>query len=209
LSCTKEDKFKIPCKLDNDARVVALGEALYGAGKNEDRVLVMTLGTGLGIGFVAAGKLNEPQPYAHMAGHISITDAETDCYCGRDGCLESLVSGTGLCVAAEKLLWETKYNEIPLNAENIFKERTTNNDAGQLVNNLIGHLKTGIDNYVNIYAPNVIILGGGLAKGLKNDLDKLYNPGLLGPYKKYKARLTISVLEEEAGILGSAALFNS
>jgi glucokinase len=195
--------------LDNDARVVALGEALYGAGKNEDRVLVMTLGTGLGIGFVAAGKLNEPQPYAHMAGHISITDAETDCYCGRDGCLESLVSGTGLCVAAEKLLWETKYNEIPLNAENIFKERTTNNDAGQLVNNLIGHLKTGIDNYVNIYAPNVIILGGGLAKGLKNDLDKLYNPGLLGPYKKYKARLTISVLEEEAGILGSAALFNS
>ena len=65
-----EQRAALPCKLDNDARVVALGEALYGAGKNHDRVLVLTLGTGLGVGFIVNGKLNEPLPYAHMAGHM-------------------------------------------------------------------------------------------------------------------------------------------
>ncbi len=76
-----------------------------------------------------------------------------------------------------------------------------------MINDFINYLQTGIDNYINIYAPDIIVLGGGVAKGLANDLDKLYNPNLLRPYKKYNVVLAVSKLEEEAGILGSAALF--
>ena len=72
----------------------------------------------------------------------------------------------------------------------------------------IGYLKTGIDNYVNLYAPDLIVLGGGLAKGLADELDRLHNPNLLNPYKAYQTRIVLSTLEEQAGILGSAALFN-
>ncbi len=201
-----ENEFKLPCLLDNDARVVALGEALYGAGKGYGRVLVLTLGTGLGIGFTVDGKLNEPLPYGHMAGHISIAQNEVLCYCGKTGCLEALVSATGLCLAAERVKW--KCDGTPT-AEKIFKARVARNpEAVLLVDEFLHFLKTGIDNYLNIYAPNIVILGGGMAKGLTNDLDKLHNPDLLYPYKSYQTVLAISELQEEAGILGSAALFN-
>lgn len=201
-----EDAYQIPCRLDNDARVVALGEALYGAGKSYNRVLVLTLGTGLGVGFTVAGKLNEPLPYAHMAGHISIAKNDVVCYCGKTGCLEAMVSATGLCDAAEKAGWKS---EMGVTAERIFAARAASDiQAGALVDEFMANLSTGIDNYVNIYAPDIIILGGGVAKGLVNDLDKLHNPALLNPYKKYKTILATSKLEEEAGILGSAALFN-
>lgn len=203
-----EAQHNLPCLLDNDARVVALGEALYGEGKAYNRVLVLTLGTGLGLGFTVGGKLSEALPYAHMGGHISIVENDVVCYCGKKGCLEALVSATGLCNAATILNWQEKYRDLPLSAENIFKERKNNNpDAVLLIDDFINYLQTGIDNYINLYAPDMIVLGGGVAKGLINDLNKLYSPNLLRPYKNYKVVLAISKLEEEAGILGSAALF--
>lgn len=69
-----QDKLKLPCRIDNDARVVALGEARYGKGKDYNRMLVLTLGTGLGVGFTIAGQLDQPLPYVHMAGHLKISD---------------------------------------------------------------------------------------------------------------------------------------
>ncbi len=204
-----ENELKLPCLLDNDARVVALGEALYGAGKGYNRVLVLTLGTGLGLGFTVNGKLNEPLPYGHMAGHISIIQNDVLCYCGKTGCLEALVSATGLCLAAERLQCKFDETNETLTAEKIFKARINHHPkAVLLVDEYLHFLKTGIDNYVNIYAPDIVVLGGGVAKGLANDLDKLHNPDLLYPYKSYRTVLAISELQEEAGILGSAALFN-
>lgn len=204
-----ENELKLPCLLDNDARVVALGEALYGAGNGYSRVLVLTLGTGLGIGFTVNGKLNEPLPYGHMAGHISIIQSEVLCYCGKTGCLEALVSATGLCLAAERVKWKFDDTDEKLVAEKIFKARLAQDPkAVLLVNEFLHFLKTGIDNYLNIYAPDIVILGGGMAKSLTNDLDKLHNPNLFYPYKSYQTVLAISELQEEAGILGSAALFN-
>lgn len=77
-----EKEFLLPCLIDNDARIVSLGEALYGKGKGFKRVLTLTLGTGVGFGFVVNGRFTEPQPLAHMGGHIKITEEGTECYCG-------------------------------------------------------------------------------------------------------------------------------
>lgn len=105
LASILEKEFKLACKVDNDARVIALGEAIYGRGKGFERVLVLTLGTGLGVGFVSDGKFESPLSYAHMAGHITITNTDHRCYCGKTGCLESLVSSSGIIQAGEKIRW--------------------------------------------------------------------------------------------------------
>lgn len=196
------------CRLDNDARVVALGEALYGKGKGENRVLVLTLGTGLGLGFAINGMLDGTMPVAHMGGHITINDNNVECYCGKKGCLEAQVSATGIIIAAKELGWERKYPFKKVDVETIFKERESGNpDAILLIENFIRTLQTGIGNYINIYAPDVIVLGGGVSKSLKNDLHRFQNTAYLKPFKTYKYKVVVSDLQEHAGILGSASLF--
>ena len=203
-----QSKFAIPCKIDNDARTIALGEALYGQGKGYKRMLMITLGTGLGIGVTHDAKLVEQLPYAHMGGHIVITQNDLTCYCGKNGCLESLVSATGILIAGRRAGLKGDA-ENPLTVENIF-EASNREDAlaGAVVRQWLSFLKTGIANYVNIYAPDMIVLGGGVSKGLKNYVPFLEDINFLKPYKKYKVKISISELEEHSGILGSAALFS-
>jgi len=198
----------LPCRLDNDARVVALGEALYGRGKGFGRVLTLTLGTGLGLGFTMDGKLDGVLPFSHMGGHLTITSNDTVCYCGKTGCLESLVSAAGMAQIADRFNWPQKYPHLPLTAETIFQQREAgNSDAQAIVQEYIGYLRTGIDNYVNLYAPEVIVLGGGIAKGLKGDTGHLHNAALCHPFKAYQTTIQVSELAEQAGISGAAALF--
>ena len=213
-----EQQHNLPCLLDNDARVVALGEAIYGRGKGFSRVLVLTLGTGLGLGFTIDGKLDGSLPFAHMGGHITIATTETVCYCGKTGCLESLVSGGSFERMATRIGWLQKYPHWPLTAETIFNQQQAGNaDAEAIVNEYIGFLRTGIDNYINLYAPDIIVLGGGIAKGLRavatwyesGKTKSLHNSHLVRPFKAYKITIAISELHEQSGILGSAALFNA
>lgn len=201
-------QHNLPCRADNDARVVALGEAVYGRGQGFNRVLVLTLGTGLGVGFTIDGQVDGPLPFAHMGGHLTVTTNDTVCYCGKTGCLESLVSAAGICAIATRLQWAQQYPDLPLTAETIFtQKRAGSPNAEAVVREYLGYLRTGIDNYVNLYAPDIIVLGGGIAKGLTNELTHLHNPRLLNPYQSYTTTIAVSALEEQAGILGSAALF--
>ncbi len=213
LASLIQQQHELPCLVDNDARVVALGEALYGQGRGFGRVLVLTLGTGLGVGFTINGRLDGALPFAHMGGHLTVTSNDTVCYCGKTGCLESLVSASGIRDIASRHQWLQTYPHLPPTAETIFTEKQAgNSDAEAIVQDYMGFLRTGIDNYVNLYAPDLIVLGGGIAKGLrtafgKNEIDKLHTAGLLNPFKAYKTTIAISVLDEQAGVLGSAALF--
>jgi glucokinase len=186
---------------------VALGEATYGKGKGFERILVLTLGTGLGVGFVRNGKFQDELPYAHMAGHISITDNDHRCYCGKTGCLESLVSSSGIIYAAEKINLRNKYAMIPLTAESIFvAAKDGNRDAQSVVKEWLRYLEIGIHNYINLYAPDIIVIGGGIAKGIQPYLGGVTVNNDLKPFKNYTMEIVISELHEHAGILGSAAL---
>ncbi len=203
-----ETRFNIPCRVDNDARLVALGEAVFGKGRGFRRVLVLTLGTGLGVGFVIAGRLEGRLPYGHMGGHITVTANDERCYCGKTGCLESLVSATGLVRAAERLGWSANYPGLPLTAEQVFRQSEAGHpDARRLVDQLVAYLNMGIDNYINLFAPDIIILGGGVAKGLKPYISDWQNPNLLRPFTTYQVVIETSTLDEQSGILGSALLF--
>lgn len=202
-----ELKFRLPCLVDNDARVVALGESMFGGGKGFHRILVLTLGTGLGLGFVADGRFETMLPYAHMGGHLTIATSNIRCYCGKHGCLESLVSASGIIDSAFRAGWEQKYPDLPLQVETIFRaEQQGNPLAIQIVSDFLGYLKTGIDNYINIYAPEIIIIGGGVSKGMKPYLERLQQINFLNPFTSYKVEIALSELDEHSGILGSAAL---
>lgn len=199
-----EQQFDLPCLLDNDARVVGLGEALYGKGVGYQRVLTLTLGTGVGFGFVANEKLSEPLPLAHMGGHIKINDEGAPCYCGKKGCLEALVSSTGIINLA-------KQYGLPgaQSAEVIFTEAANGNaNAVSIVTMVTQYLHHGIHNYVNLFAPDMIVLGGGIAKGLAPYLAQIKAENYLGPFPGFDFKLEVSALHEQAGMLGSAALFH-
>ena len=203
-----EEKHGIPCRVDNDARLVALGEAVYGQGRGHRRVLTLTLGTGLGVGMVIDQKLNELLPYAHMAGHMSITENNVKCYCGKPGCLESLVSATGVVNLARRKHWNSPFSDVPITSEHIFQDAEQGNLIAQsVIREVIGYLRTGIDNFVNIYTPDVVILGGGMATGLKNNRTELSSQHLLRCFRRYETKIEISELGEKAGILGAALLF--
>ena len=205
LQAIIENKYGLPCMLDNDARVVALGEALFGKGKDVERVLTLTLGTGLGLGFVVNGKFAEPLPLAHMGGHIKITDEGAQCYCGKTGCLEALVSSTGIVHLANK-------NGVfgnDISAETVFALAANGYiTAQEIVEKITGYLHTGIHNYVNLFAPGMVVLGGGIAKGLLPYLQKIKGASYHAPYPGYSFQLAVSGLQELAGMLGSAALFH-
>lgn len=98
-------EFDMPAVVTNDANAAAVGEMVYGAAKGMKDFIVITLGTGLGSGFVANGMLlNGKHGIAGEVGHTSVNPAGRFCNCGKRGCLETYVSATGIKRTVYKLL---------------------------------------------------------------------------------------------------------
>src|SRR5690606_20894670 len=99
------EEFQIPAIVTNDANAAAVGEMVYGSAKGMKDFIVITLGTGLGSGFVANGHLlNGKHGIAGEVGHTSVNPAGRHCNCGKRGCLETYVSATGIRRTVYKLL---------------------------------------------------------------------------------------------------------
>jgi glucokinase len=100
-----KDEFGVACILTNDANAAAVGEMIYGNAKNMTDFIVITLGTGLGSGFVVGGILmNGHHGIAGEIGHTSVNPTGRYCNCGKRGCLETYVSATGIKRTVYKLL---------------------------------------------------------------------------------------------------------
>ncbi len=100
-----KDELGIPCILTNDANAAAVGEMIYGNAKGMKDFIVITLGTGLGSGFVCGGHLlNGHHGIAGEVGHTSVNPAGRYCNCGKRGCLETYASATGIKRTVYKLL---------------------------------------------------------------------------------------------------------
>jgi len=100
-----KEEFDLPAIVTNDANAAAVGEMVYGAAKGMKDFVVITLGTGLGSGFVCNGQLlNGKHGIAGEVGHTSVNPAGRFCNCGKRGCLETYVSATGIKRTVYKLL---------------------------------------------------------------------------------------------------------
>lgn len=197
-----------PVRLDNDARAVALGELHYGKHGRADRMLSLTLGTGVGFAFIVDGELQEKSSIRHLGGHILIRPGAAACYCGLSGCLESLVNGPRL-VESFQAYQEGSSREyrFPETAEGVFcGAREGHAEAVKAVEKLVEDLTAGLNVYINVFAPDLIVLGGGLSKGIELYLPEIEEALIDSPFEGYQVRVDTSHLVEDAGLLGAAAL---
>ena len=209
-----------PVRLTNDANAAALGEAKFGAGKEYETVIMLTLGTGVGGGIIINGKLYEGnQGKGGELGHVVVEVDGEQCSCGRKGCLEAYASATALIRETKKAMYANKRSlmwkispEIELVGGKVVFQGAAQGDksAIKVLNNYIKYLGEGILNYCNIFRPNVVVLSGGIA----NAGEALFDP--LNKYLKerdygYKATPEVKVVPAELGYdsgkIGAAALF--
>ena len=204
-------------KIANDANVAALGEAKFGAAKGCDNMVMLTLGTGVGGGIVANGKLIEGNKSAGAElGHAVIVVGGEQCTCGRKGCLEAYASATALIRDTKRMmeahkdskLWEVGSLEA-VNGKTAFDYADSDPYAKAVVDGYIQHLACGIVNFANIFRPETVLLGGGvcaqgdtLVKPLQKLLDEEIFAGALGP----QVKIAVAELGNSAGLLGGAAL---
>ncbi len=209
-----EERLGLPCRLDNDARVVALGEARFGAGIGSHRLLVLTLGTGVGVGVIIDGGFINTSPLEHMAGHVPFSGSGRECYCGVPGCFES-------CVCADGIIWALKDKlraggisrfspDDSVTTEEIFRAAAEGDYAATgVVEKVLTDIARGINGYVHLFAPDTVVIGGGISRGLIPYLERIGENIVAKPMRDYTVKILVSDLQEHAGILGAAALFTA
>jgi glucokinase len=208
LAPALEKALGMPVRVDNDARLVALGEAHFGGHPAVKRLLSLTLGSGLGFGLVVEGRLLETTSINHMAGHIPIRPGAL-CYCGTPGCLEMLVNASGLLYDYQATCAAMAVGAgSPSSAESVFAAAAKNDPAAsQAVEQWLADLSAGLNAYCYLFGPDLIVLGGGLSKSLAPLLGKLLAGMFAAPYQGYRVSLALSQLQEQAGVLGAASLW--
>lgn len=218
LAALMQDHFNTTVKITNDANAAAMGEREFGAAKGIDDFIMVTLGTGVGSGFVSNGQMI----YGHDGlagelGHVIAVRNGRDCGCGRKGCLETYTSATGIVRTAEEFLRKEKMNSLletepTLNSHKIYLAALENDQAALDIFEYTGKiLGQCLADAVAITSPKKIILFGGLALSgdfILNPTKKYFEKNLLKIYQN-KVSIELSQLpNNNAAILGAAALIN-
>ncbi len=214
-----QDKFKLPISLTNDANAAAIGEMTYGAAKGMNDFIMITLGTGVGSGIVANGKLVYGHDgFAGELGHtIIIPDGRTHEGTGKKGSLESYASATGVRLTTLELLQKTNkkssLRSVPvgqLNAKKVYDAAIQGDDLAKEIFEYTGKiLGMALANAVMMTSPEAIILFGGLTKAgdliLKPTREHM-EANLIQVFQN-KVKILVSHLREsDAAILGASAL---
>lgn len=207
----------LPVYLTNDANAAAIGEMIYGGAKGMKDFIMVTLGTGLGSGFVSNGELIcGHDGFAGELGHIIVSPNGRQCNCGRQGCLETYVSATGVKRTAYKMM--AKYNypselrNVPFNqmTSKIIAEAAQKSDiiALNTFKYTAKMLGEALANVVAITSPEAIFLMGGLAKAGALLFEPTKDHMEMNMLKIFsnKVKLLPSQLTKNAAIYGAAAL---
>lgn len=205
--------------MGNDANVAALGEVCAGSAKGAQSAVIITLGTGVGSGVVQGGAiLTGHNCAAAEVGHMVIQRGGRLCSCGRQGCLEAYASATGLinmtreAVEAhpDSLLAKLALEKGKIDGRTAFLAAKEDDRAGKaVVEEYIDYLACGITNVINIFQPEIVSLGGGVAKEGENLLvplrEKVYREVFGGRGEKF-TRIESCTLGYKAGLIGAAML---
>jgi glucokinase len=204
--------------LINDANAAALGEFYFGAARGVHNFIYITLSTGIGAGIVIDGKIyNGAIGTAGEVGHMTIDDNGPICNCGNKGCWEVLASGTALAREARRRIQEGVKTSIlkyvdgdleRLTAQVIHKAAEQGDKfAKELIGRTGYYVGVGLTNLINIFNPELIVIGGGLS----NIGDMLLAPAFkTAGQRAYKeafqaVRFVTAQLGRNSGVLGAAA----
>lgn len=220
LSQALEERLGLTVHISNDANCAALGEVAAGAAKGCKNAVMITLGTGVGSGIIINGRIFEGGgPGGAELGHTILRQNGELCTCGRHGCLEAYASATALIREANRMAElhpESKLssyshgNPKEMNGLIPFKAAKENDDAAcTVIEHYIDDLADGIADAVNIFRPQVVLIGGGISKQgntLTNPLQSKVAERVFGGENSYVPKIRCASLANDAGMIGAANL---
>ena len=207
----------LPAIIDNDANVGALGEFTFGAGKNSRHIIYYTISTGIGGGIIINGEIYRGgNGYAGELGHVPILRDGPKCDCGNRGCLEALCSGTAIGRRATAAVKKHPRKGIaiartanPITAKTLFDTaRSGDPYAKALVNEICTDLGQGLAMAVNAFAPDVIVIGGGVSNAGRVLFEPLRRETrqFLMPVHRPHLKIAPAKLKSRSVLLGAVAL---
>jgi len=214
-----ESRFALPVTVTNDANAAAIGERTYGAAKDVDNFIVLTLGTGVGSGVVCDGHLlSGTRGFAGELGHVTFPFASGRlCGCGRYGCLQTVASGKGIVNTAVEMLRSSdrdsilrKVNPSALDPKIIEQAAMKGDPLACRVYEFTGEcLGRAAAEFAAFTDPELIILYGGVAKAgelLLSPMRRAFDNAALHLYAGRVRFITSTLPEAEAALLGAASL---
>lgn len=213
-----EKATNLPTYLTNDANTAALGEWYFGAAKGMKNFIVLTLGTGLGSGIVANGKLLQgEQGMAGEMGHIIASPGGRRCMCGRRGCLETYASVTGIKRTVAKLMADleipSKLRDVTYNNLDGLQITQAALDGDILAKKAFAYtgkiLGRKVADAVAYFNPEAVILAGGLAKAgdiLLKPIERQMNKFLFNAFKNSVNLMISETANANAAVTGAAVL---
>lgn len=203
-----EKKLGRKVTLIQDSWAAAWGEKLFGAGKNHENFCCVTLGTGIGCGVIAEGKIfRGTMNSAGEIGHTPIIMGGRKCSCGNYGCLECYSSGTGILKQAMELFPEKLQGDE--RAEKVFELADSGDEeAAALIRDAVDKLAYGLAIMVNTFAIDTFLISGGLCVHKERIIDPL--PKLIEKYgyeswtRKKRIKVLQAKLGSDAPMIGAA-----
>ena len=195
-----EQALKQNIRIENDANCFTLAESKLGAAKNYNMVFGVIMGTGVGGGIVVNGKLLKGRTnIAGEWGHHTLKIGGNKCYCGKNGCVETYISGPAL---------EKRWKELTGKTESLSSivQNLTSDTAKQWKIEFLENFGTSLANVIDILDPDVIVLGGGVS-----NISFLYDEGKNSVYEKVFSDLIDTPilknqLGDSAGVFGASLL---
>lgn len=216
LKALFQEHFEVPVWVTNDANAAAIGEQQFGAAQGQDDFVIVTLGTGVGSGFVVNGELVYGHDgFAGELGHTIVERQGRSCGCGRLGCLETYASATGIVRTAVERLAMYKEHSLLQEEETITAKSiaVAANQGDVLALDIFDYtaqqLGFSLANMVAITSPALIVLFGGLANAgdlILAPTKRYMEENLLNIFQNKVAVLPSTIPENDAAILGAAAL---
>ena len=209
-----EELTGLKAVIGNDANVAALGEMWQGGGKGWKNMIMITLGTGVGSGFIVNGKLIVGENGAGgEGGHVRVDDTETECCgCGNKGCLEQYASATGIVRLAKRKLAEESRQTVltreEITAKSVWDAVKAGDEVAVEVAEQFGkYLGSGLAIMAAIADPAIFVIGGGVSKAgdvLLDYVKKNYQERAF--FANKNAKFALAALGNDAGIIGAAKL---
>jgi glucokinase len=212
------EHFKVPVAVGNDANMAALAEWRFGSGKGHHNLIYLTISTGIGGGIIVDDRLLLGQRgLAGEMGHVTVAPDGPVCGCGHCGHLESFSSGTGLANYFNEQLALGRETSIPLDPPPTSKEISKAAESGDLLARETMaragyYLGIGLANYLHIFNPSLIILGGGVSRSGPAFYDPMrasLKQHVLRPEFAESLVLTTAALGDDVGLLGTLVLAQS
>ncbi|KAF2957603.1 glucokinase [Thermotoga sp. Ku-13t] len=212
-----EELTSLKVFVENDANAYALGERTFGVAKGLEHVVCLTLGTGIGGGVITHGiLLRGSTGIGAELGHMNVMPNGPKCGCGARGCLEALASATairnfvrdGYERHRDSSLFRDKAPDLVTPKDVFDHAKMGDQFALEIFNIVVDAISAAIGSLINIFNPQLVVLGGGIANAgeflltpIEERVKNYVLPTMFGSY-----RIALSQLGKDAGILGAASI---